>query len=113
MSPSKANGRHAAVDPAGHKISSAFASFVAEIADLARSVDPALGVLLTGQSAAPSKRWDGGDRRGLELCLKMLRYARDEVARGDEGKRLDRCIEHVVARLDRLEEPPPRPAQRH
>lgn len=103
MSISQLNGSRAA-GAAGQGACSPYAAFVAEIADLARSVDPALASLLTGEaSSAPTRRWSGGERRGLELCLRMLTYARDEVARGDEGVRIDHCIRHVTARLAELD----------
>ena len=81
---------------------SSIAIFLEEIAALARTVEPPVAKLLDRAGpGAPAKPWTRGRRQGLEVCLSMLRYIREEVARGDVEQRLDSAIEHIVRELER------------
>lgn len=76
-------------------------SFVAEIRDLARSIDPTLARHLGDEAPAPPlKRWRGDHRRGLELCLRMLCYARDELsASAADAAQFEQAIDYLRAAL--------------
>lgn len=74
--------------------------FLEEITELARAVEPAVAQLLDRDGPSePAKPWTRGRRQGLELCLSMLCYLRQEVARGDVEQRLDSAIAHIVREL--------------
>lgn len=79
-------------------------AFVLDIVDLASSVDHELADILCDGHApnAAKKPWTGGRRRGLELCLSMLGYAREEVARGEPAARLDHAEAHVRYELAKI-----------
>lgn len=78
-------------------------SFVAEIRDLARSIDPVLARRLGDEAPVPPlKRWRGDRRRGLELCLRMLCYARDELSASEaDAARFEDAIDHLRGALSR------------
>lgn len=84
----------------------AFDAFMGDVHDLAKAVDPLLaGILKNSETpSASAKPWTGSRKRGLELCLKMLRYARVEVSKSDEGRRLDLGIDYVSGEIARLDQ---------
>lgn len=77
---------------------------MAEIAEVARSVDmPLAEILATGtRSGGQATPWTGERRRGLELCLSMLRYARTEFNSADERERLETAVARVEQQLRAL-----------
>lgn len=82
------------------------AAFLAEIAELARSVEPPVADLLqSGRSSEPARPWTRSRRHGLEVCLSMLRYIREDAARGDIEQRLDSAIAHIERQLELDDEP--------
>lgn len=80
------------------------AAFMAEIADVARAVDARLAEILENGSQHETRGapWKGERRRGLELCLSMLRYARTEFASAEERERLDAAVARVEQQLRAL-----------
>lgn len=78
--------------------------FVAEVASLARSIDPMLAVILGAPLEPPTgpNQWTRGRRSGLEFCLTMLGYARAELHGSGEARRIDRAIGHIALELSRF-----------
>lgn len=85
-----------------------YRAFLDQVTDLARSVDPKLAILLGDNGPILSVRpWTGDRRRGLELCLSMLRYAHAEAEKDSDIARIEGAMAHVMDVLGDIEREQP------
>lgn len=104
--PTQSVSDQAAPTPAAGAVANSYApvdAFIHDILEVSNTVAPELAEILGASGVQPGRQpWVGDRSRGLELCLRMMRYARVEVVKGDDGDRLDLGIAHVESELARL-----------